>query len=389
MKPWLTRASLLPVVLQVASQAISTMPMIMLFPLLPFASLVVLIAYWVVVAAMLYSVGDITRVSRTQAVAYAIPGVSALNLPTDPVDSVPVAEMSDWECYHSPYCGFQVQWDDTLWYMGLYHLFGLLWTVQFILGYGYVALAGAVGHYYWYRGDPALMPKAPILRGMWNAARYHLGSIALGSFILAVIQFVRILLEYIDRKTKRLSDSNPLLKWCMCCVKCCMWCLEKVVKFINRNAYIIMAVKGTSYCTSAGRAVGLILSNALRLVAVTVVGDSLVFLGKLCVVGGCGVVAFFLADSALYSDPVNNPDTFLSSPVAPIVLTVIVAYVCASVFFQVYEMAVDTILLCFCEDCDVNGEEPKFAPPLLMEAIGQKPHARAGQSQQQQFITSR
>mmetsp|Transcript_33273 Transcript_33273/g.83821 ORF Transcript_33273/g.83821 Transcript_33273/m.83821 type:complete len:809 (+) Transcript_33273:563-2989(+) len=364
--------------LKVASQAIASMPMIMFFPLLPFMSLVVLIAYWVVVAAMLYSVGDITRVHRTEAVTYTIPGVSGLDTPTDSPGAVPVAEMSDWECYHSPYCGFQVQWDDTLWYMGLYHLFGLLWTVQFILGYGYVSLAGAVGHFYWYRGDSALMPKAPILRGMWNAARYHLGSIALGSLILAVIQFVRILLEYIDRKTKRLSDTNPLMKWCMCCVKCCMWCLEKVVKFINRNAYIMMAIKGTSYCTSAGRAVGLILSNALRLIAVTIVGDSLIFLGKLCVVGACGVVAFFLAGSELYSSPIKNPDTYLTSPVAPIVLTVIVAYMCASVFFQVYEMSVDTILLCFCEDCDVNGEEPKFAPPLLMEAIGQKAHPNPG-----------
>jgi choline transporter-like protein 2/4/5 len=362
--------------------------MIMFFPIIPFVSLVLLMAYWVVVAAMLYSVGDIEKVSRSQAVSYRLPsGFESLQLdPPSEFSQHPVSEMSDLECYHSPYCGFQVEWNDTFWYMGLYHLFGLLWTVQFIVGYGYVTLAGAIGHYYWYRGDSKLMPKRPVFRAMYNAARYHLGSIALGSLILAVIQFIRLILQYIDKRTRQLQDTSLVLKWCMCCVKCCMWCLEKIVKYINRNAYIMMAIKGTSYCTSAGRAVALIISNALRLLAVSIVGDMLIFLGKLCVVGGCGVAAFFFADSELYTNPEKHPGTFLSSPVAPIVLTVIIAYICASVFFQVYEMAVDTILLCFCEDCDVNGDEPKFAPPLLLKSIGQKPHAPSGQTGQ--FIAS-
>jgi choline transporter-like protein 2/4/5 len=33
-------------------------------------------------------------------------------------------------------------------------------------------------------------------------------------------------------------------------------------------------------------------------------------------------------------------------------------------------MAVDTIILAFCEDCEVHGGNPKFAPPLLMETMG-------------------
>jgi choline transporter-like protein 2/4/5 len=37
---------------------------------------------------------------------------------------------------------------------------------------------------------------------------------------------------------------------------------------------------------------------------------------------------------------------------------------------QVYEMAIDTILLSFCEDCEANDGEPLYAPKLLMSAIG-------------------
>ncbi len=34
-------------------------------------------------------------------------------------------------------------------------------------------------------------------------------------------------------------------------------------------------------------------------------------------------------------------------------------------------MAIDTILLAFCEDCESHGGHPKHAPPLLLEAIGE------------------
>jgi choline transporter-like protein 2/4/5 len=40
--------------LKVGSQAVGAMPLLMLFPLLPFALLLALIAYWVAVAAFLY-----------------------------------------------------------------------------------------------------------------------------------------------------------------------------------------------------------------------------------------------------------------------------------------------------------------------------------------------
>lgn len=36
-------------------------------------------------------------------------------------------------------------------------------------------------------------------------------------------------------------------------------------------------------------------------------------------------------------------------------------------------MAIDTILLSFCEDAEAHGGHPQFAPPLLLAAIGEAP----------------
>mmetsp|Transcript_19037 Transcript_19037/g.31987 ORF Transcript_19037/g.31987 Transcript_19037/m.31987 type:complete len:792 (+) Transcript_19037:213-2588(+) len=317
-------------VLKVASQAVSTMPMILFFPLVQFAMLVGLMVWWIAVVAGLYSAGDVSEKEGG---------------------------------------GYDLAWDETLRYMMLYHLFGLLWTNQFIVGFGLMVVAGAIANFYWTAGDTNLMPAAPVMGSMRRTARYHLGSIALGSFLVAVIQFIRLVLEYIDRKTKNMQEANPIYKYLMCIVKCCMWYLEKIMKFINRNAYIMVAIKGKNFCKSAITAVALLVENVLRLAAVNIVGDSLIFLGKLMVMLGAGVIAFLMTDLDIYTDPAEK--TYLSSPLMPIILSCLIAFFIADIFFQVYEMAVDTILLSFCEDCSQNDDHPKFAPPLLAAAIGQ------------------
>jgi hypothetical protein len=56
-------------------------------------------------------------------------------------------------CAGSPDCYISYDWDARLKYAFIYHLFGLLWANQFIVGFSSVVVAGAVGSYYWARGD--------------------------------------------------------------------------------------------------------------------------------------------------------------------------------------------------------------------------------------------
>lgn len=72
------------------------------------------------------------------------------------------------------------------------------------------------------QGDKSRMPTFPICRAMANAAK-SLGSIALGSLIVAIIQFVRLILEYVDRRTKSIQGQSQALKYLMACLKCCTW----------------------------------------------------------------------------------------------------------------------------------------------------------------------
>jgi len=88
-----------------------------------------------------------------------------------------------------------------------------------LVGYTLTVIAAAVSSFYWTGGDPSKMPRMPVLWAMRRVARYHLGSIALGAFLVAVIQYIRVLLEYVDRKTKEMQEDNPVIKYAMCCIK--------------------------------------------------------------------------------------------------------------------------------------------------------------------------
>lgn len=54
------------------------------------------------------------------------------------------------------------------------------------------------------------------------------------------------------------------------------------------------------------------MQNALRLATVTVIGDVLLFLAKIVVAGGCGLIAFGMSETKYYTSPEEYPETYLS-----------------------------------------------------------------------------
>ena len=64
------------------------------------------------------------------------------------------------------------------------------------------------------------------------------------------------------------------------------------MRFINRNAYIMCAIKNTNFCKSAYSAFNLIMRNLVRVVVLDSVVDFLLFLGKLVIVVITGSVSY-------------------------------------------------------------------------------------------------
>ncbi|PIK50138.1 putative choline transporter-like protein 2, partial [Apostichopus japonicus] len=231
-------------------------------------------------------------------------------------------------------------------YLQFYNVFMLFWLVNFIIALGQMTLAGAFASYYWAFTKPQDIPAFPVVYSLWRSIRYHLGSLAFGSLIIAIIQLIRVILEYVERKLKGKAD-NKVVQYIIKCLKCLFWLVEKVMKFINKNAYIIIAVYGKSFCSASQEAFWLLLRNILRVAVVNNVTDYILLLGKLMVTALIGLASFFF-----FTNQITIVSSFLGIPDVtyywtPIIIICIGTYFIAWCFFSVYDMAVDTLFLCF------------------------------------------
>lgn len=247
-------------------------------------------------------------------------------------------------------------------YLLWFHWVGLVWVSHFLLACQQMTVAGAVVTYYFTR-DKARLPATPILSSLLRLLRFHLGTVAKGSFIITLVQVPRLLLLHLHNQLRGRENccSRCLLKTCICC----LWCLEKVLNYLNQNAYAATAINSTSFCTSARDAFVLLVENALRVATINAVGDFVLFLAKVLVVACTALAGVLLLDQ-------RHQQGAVLEWVAPLVLVGVVSFLVAHCFLSLLEMVVDVLFLCFAVDTKYNDGTPGrefFMDKALMEFV--------------------
>ncbi|KDR18085.1 CTL-like protein 2, partial [Zootermopsis nevadensis] len=245
---------------------------------------------------------------------------------------------------HTAVCQFfNYEKENYVNYLHAFNIFGIFWGLFFVSALGEIILAATFATWYW-TFNKSDVPFFVLTVSIGRTLRYHLGTIAFGSLILAICRLIRVILEYINHKLKKYD--NAFVKAIMCCLRCFFWCLEKFIKFINKNAYIMCAIHGKNFCRSAKDAFNLLMRNVIRV---------------------------FVLDKVKYTDYVQVP--MLNYSIVPVLIIGFGTYFIATIFFGVYEMAVDTLFLCFLEDCERNDgsrEKPYFMSKNLMNILHKK-----------------
>ncbi|XP_071656835.1 choline transporter-like protein 2 isoform X1 [Patagioenas fasciata] len=347
-----------------ASRAVGHIMMSLLYPLCTFFLLCLCIAYWACTAVFLSTSNEaIYKVFNESACQF-----SGQTCDPETFNTTNITKLCpDAQCLFAFYGG-ETAYHKYIIALQFFNLFMFFWLANFVIALGQVTLAGAFASYYWAFKKPDDVPAFPLFSAFGRALRYHTGSLAFGSLILAIIQVIRVILEYLDHRLK--AANNKLAKFLLSCLKCCFWCLEKFIKFLNRNAYIMIAVYGTNFCTSARNAFSLLMRNIIRVAVLDKVTDFLFFLGKLLIVGGVGVLAFFFFTNRIKL--VQDTAPSLNYYWIPILTVIVGSYLIAHGFLSVYGMCVDTLFLCFCEDLERNDgspERPYFMSPALRDIL--------------------
>ena len=88
--------------------------------------------------------------------------------------------------------------------------------------------------------------------------------------------------------------NNGCTKCLVGCIRCCLDCFDRFIRYINRNAYIYCALTGSSYCTSALNSFVLILKNAAKFGFVEGIAGCFMFIAKFFIAIMTTLVSYFL-----------------------------------------------------------------------------------------------
>lgn len=126
-------------IITLGADAINAMPLMVFFPLLTVATLVAFLFWWIYVAANLMSAGTAEEIDSAAA-------VTAANIRDEYGSNVDVAAVTAAFGNSTSFTTYSVS--DVFFYLQIYHVFGLLWTNQFIQAISVLSISGAVSAYY-------------------------------------------------------------------------------------------------------------------------------------------------------------------------------------------------------------------------------------------------
>lgn len=352
-------------VVKEASKAIGAMKSLMFFPIWPALFGIGYMLLWIYTGLYVWSVSDLVpqetpEAVRTYSVAFFPKRAAAAIITGSNLTNANPAIMQRFTV------------DERWRYVSAVHFFHLLWTIQFLIYFGYLVFAGATCDWYFTRDCDKNGKKTrgkgeheltnwPVCQSFKRTFLYHMGTVALCSFIIAVVQMIRYTIMYIEKQTQG-EPPNKLQQALFKCLQCFLKCLECCLDKINRNALIWTAIMGDGFCTSACSAFALMWRNLHRVAAISVVGAILLNMTVFIV---CGLNASTMWAFLNYGSMID-----VTSPVGPTIVVFILTYLIAKCFMTVFASVIDSIFMCFLIDCETNTAGNMVASETLQKLVG-------------------
>eukprot|EP01064_Diplonema_japonicum_P017169 TRINITY_DN2521_c2_g1_i1.p1 TRINITY_DN2521_c2_g1~~TRINITY_DN2521_c2_g1_i1.p1 ORF type:complete len:627 (+),score=125.72 TRINITY_DN2521_c2_g1_i1:71-1882(+) len=232
-------------------------------------------------------------------------------------------------------------------YFHAYNIIFFVWFSLFLIDTEYLCTAMTAS--FWYFSNPDGVRKSPPTCSPFIAlatTMKHVGTTAFGSAIITICKVIRWVLLRVENRLKNVSSES--VKCCFKIAQCCLCCLEKCLKVLSEKAYVMTAIEGTNFCSSARRAISLIVTNFASVAIVEIITAFMTFIGKLLIVCATGVFAYFCLEEW---DVSPNVESFW----VPLIVICILAYLISGVFIHIFSTVVDSIMLCHCVDKEANN----------------------------------
>lgn len=260
-------------------------------------------------------------------------------------------------------------------YMVVYYIFGSFWIMELANAIGQFVISYMIVLWYYSPKDMhgcKVAPGIPLLRAYFAAFFCHLGSLAVGSFTIAVVRLAKLALGALAAHAK--GSGNKVMECVAKSLGCIIECFQNCMEFLNKNAYIDIAINSNNFCMAARHSFDFMLRNAGEIVVLN--GSCLVFqvIGVLSVMGLTGTGAYagltHMSEYTSESSPSYVPMPTLVAAVAGCIGGLI-----AMVFMLVFDQTADTLLYTFTWNKSKGGPAStgSFAPKALIDLDGGRP----------------
>ena len=140
-----------------------------------------------------------------------------------------------------------------------------------------------------------------------------------------------------------------------------MDCTLRTMEFINKHAYIQIALRSSSFCKAAFEGFGLMVRHLGRFSTLFLIGGFFNLFGCLFIAACSGVIGYML---------ITHVDYFsseISSPILPTFVMVMVGFVIGSVCMSTFGTSADALMHSFILDEELNGGQSKCAVKKLQK----------------------
>ncbi|KAN0066373.1 pH nine-sensitive protein 1 [Thecaphora frezii] len=168
------------------------------------------------------------------------------------------------------------------------------WISEVIKNVAFTTVAGIFGTWYYNATKPG--------RVAWGAFRrtatYSLGSICFGSLIVALLDLLRAFFNMIQ--SQQAAEGDLVGTILACVASCCVACIQGLVEYFNRYAYINIALYGNNYIKAAKETWALLADRGID----ALVNDSLVNIVFSC---GAFIIGLLTSLFAFIYEQKTNP----------------------------------------------------------------------------------
>lgn len=199
-----------------------------------------------------------------------------------------------------------------------------------------------------------------LLRAYCDGMENHLGTLACGALVIAVLRPLRLVFGVVARAA---SDSENPVGVCLAhFCGCCLGCFAEWVEFVNKNAYMDVAMNSTGFCTAARHAAEVLSREAVAEVALNVALPVLQIAGLGGIAACSAGVSFWLARCLpMFADP--SSDYYIRDVASVTTASAAVGFLVAWPFLHIFETVADTILYCIAAEAVRKPDEPDIDPP--------------------------